>query len=99
MTGAVEGAEDAAHASIAALRNALVGKGDVVVGIAASGTTPYVLAAIKYARGRGAMTIAITSNEQMPLAEIADRAEVGSVQRRYCLKVEPLLAAAGNLPR
>ena len=36
---------------------------------------------------------------QMPLAEIADRAEVGPVQRRYCLKVEPLLAAAGNLPR
>jgi N-acetylmuramic acid 6-phosphate etherase len=72
VTGAVEGAEDAAHAGVAALRGARVGKGDVVVGIAASGTTPYVLAAIKYARGRGATTIAITSNEHMPLAQLAE---------------------------
>ncbi|HZV87606.1 MAG TPA: N-acetylmuramic acid 6-phosphate etherase [Candidatus Binatus sp.] len=71
VTGAVEGAEDAAHAGVTALRGARVGKGDVVLGIAASGTTPYVLAAIKYARGRGATTIAITSNEQMPLAKLA----------------------------
>jgi N-acetylmuramic acid 6-phosphate etherase len=71
VTGAVEGAEDAAHAGVAALRGARVGKGDVVVGIAASGTTPYVLAAIKYAGGRGATTIAITSNEHMPLAQLA----------------------------
>jgi N-acetylmuramic acid 6-phosphate etherase len=71
MTGAVEGAEDATHAGVAALRGARVGKGDVVLGIAASGTTPYVLAAIKYARGRGATTIAITSNEHMPLAQLA----------------------------
>jgi N-acetylmuramic acid 6-phosphate etherase len=72
VTGAVEGAEDAAHAGVAALRGARVGKGDVVLGIAASGTTPYVLAAIKYARGRGATTIAITSNEHMPLAQLAE---------------------------
>jgi N-acetylmuramic acid 6-phosphate etherase len=81
VTGAVEGAEDAAHAGVAALRGARVGKGDVVVGIAASGTTPYVLAAIKYARGRGATTIAITSNEDMPLAQLAGIAinvEVGA---------------------
>jgi len=71
VTGAVEGAEDAAHAGVTALRGARVGKGDVVLGIAASGTTPYVLAAIKYARGRGATTIAITSNEHMPLAQLA----------------------------
>jgi N-acetylmuramic acid 6-phosphate etherase len=44
----------------------------VVVGIAASGTTPYVLGAMQYARGRRATTIAITSNEHMPLAQIAD---------------------------
>jgi len=71
VTGAVEGAEDAAHAGVTALRGARVGKGDVVLGIAASGTTPYVLAAMKYARGRGATTIAITSNERMPLAQLA----------------------------
>jgi N-acetylmuramic acid 6-phosphate etherase len=81
VTGAVEGAEDAAHAGVTALRGARVGKGDVVVGIAASGTTPYVLAAIKYARGRGATTIAITSNDDMPLAQLAEIAinvEVGA---------------------
>jgi N-acetylmuramic acid 6-phosphate etherase len=80
VTGAVEGAEDAGHAGVAALRGARVGKGDVVVGVAASGTTPYVLAAIEYARGRGATTIAITSNGQMPLGqlvEIAINVEVG----------------------
>ena len=71
VTGAVEGAEDAEHAGVTALRGARVGKGDVVLGIAASGTTPYVLAAMKYARGRGATTIAITSNEHMPLAQLA----------------------------
>jgi N-acetylmuramic acid 6-phosphate etherase len=71
VTGAVEGAEDAEQAGVTALRGARVGKGDVVLGIAASGTTPYVLATMKYARGRGATTIAITSNEHMPLAQLA----------------------------
>ena len=80
VTGAVEGAEDAGHAGVAALRGARVGKGDVVVGIAASGTTPYVLTAMEYARSWGATTIAITSNGQMPLGqlvEIAINVEVG----------------------
>jgi N-acetylmuramic acid 6-phosphate etherase len=72
VTGAVEGAEDAEDAGVKALRGARAGKGDVVVGIAASGTTPYVLAAIEYARARGATTIAITSNEHMPLAQLAE---------------------------
>ncbi|MGH9742853.1 MAG: N-acetylmuramic acid 6-phosphate etherase [Candidatus Acidiferrum sp.] len=72
VTGAVEGAEDAADGAVAALRLARAGKGDVVVGIAASGTTPYVVGAMKYARGRGATTVAITSNEHMALAQIVD---------------------------
>jgi N-acetylmuramic acid 6-phosphate etherase len=46
-------------------------KNDVVVGIAASGTTPYVLGAMKYAKARGVMTVAITSNRKMPLARLA----------------------------
>jgi len=45
--------------------------GDVVVGITASGTTPYVRGALEYARRRGAMTIALTSNPQMPVARLA----------------------------
>ncbi|MGC1415271.1 MAG: N-acetylmuramic acid 6-phosphate etherase [Candidatus Acidiferrum sp.] len=81
MTGAVEGAEDAARAGVTALRGAGVGKKDVVVGIAASGTTPYVLTAMEYARSWGATTIAITSNGDMPLAqavEIAINVDVGA---------------------
>ena len=73
MTGAVEGAEDAARAGVTALRGARVGKKDVVVGIAASGTTPYVLTAMEYARSWGATTIAITcSNGDMPLAQVVE---------------------------
>jgi N-acetylmuramic acid 6-phosphate etherase len=43
----------------------------VVVGIAASGTTPYVLGALKYAQRRGATTVAVTSNLRMPLGRLA----------------------------
>jgi len=45
---------------------------DVVVGIAASGTTPYVVGALKYARRRGATTVAVTSNLRMPVGRLAD---------------------------
>jgi len=41
------------------------------VGIAASGTTPYVLAAIAYAKKKGALTVGLTANRKSPLAESA----------------------------
>ena len=72
VTGAVEGAEDDARSSTTALRGARFHRRDVLVGIAASGTTPYVLGAMEYARARGAKTIAITSNGHMPLSRIAE---------------------------
>jgi N-acetylmuramic acid 6-phosphate etherase len=53
---------------------------DVVVGISASGRTPYTIAALEYARSRGARTVAVTSNPASPLAAAADitiAAEVG----------------------
>ena len=53
---------------------------DVVVGLSASGRTPYVVAAVAYARARGAHTAAVTCNHETPLAaaaEIAIVAEVG----------------------
>ncbi len=56
------------------------GKRDVVVGIAASGRTPYTVAALEYARAHGAKSIAITCNRGSPLeraAEITIVAEVG----------------------
>jgi N-acetylmuramic acid 6-phosphate etherase len=42
-----------------------------VVGIAASGTTPYVLGAMNYARKRGATMVAVTSNRRSPMAKLA----------------------------
>src|ERR1700722_5328951 len=81
VTGAGEGAEDSAANGARDLRRLKLGRKDVVVGIAASGTTPYVLGAMKFARGRGAMTIAVMANRDMPLARLAKIAigvEVGA---------------------
>ena len=45
---------------------------DIVLGVSASGSTPYVLGAVEYARARGAITAAITCNHNTPLAEVSD---------------------------
>src|SRR6202049_4426065 len=58
VTGAVEGAEDSVAKGRGDLRAKKVTRRDVVVGITASGTTPYVLAALQYARKLGAATVA-----------------------------------------
>ena len=68
----VEGAEDDAEAGAQALREANVGAADAVVGIAASGSTPWVLGAVSEARQRGAATVALTCNPDSPLARLAD---------------------------
>jgi N-acetylmuramic acid 6-phosphate etherase len=52
---------------------------DVVIGLSASGRTPYVVAAVAYARARGAHTAAITCNHDTPLAAAADIAVVAEV--------------------
>jgi N-acetylmuramic acid 6-phosphate etherase len=73
VTSAVEGAEDAVRNGERDLRARGFRPTDVVVGIAASGTTPYVLGALRYARKRGAAAvIAITSNRRMPVTRLAD---------------------------
>jgi N-acetylmuramic acid 6-phosphate etherase len=58
----VEGAEDDRRAGARATARARVGPADLVVGVSASGTTPYVLAALAAARRRGAATALVTSN-------------------------------------
>jgi len=78
---AVEGAEDDPHAGAFELEERGVTLGDVVVGISASGTTPYVLGAMDAAVRLGARTIAITCDPGSPLAdsvEIAILPEVGA---------------------
>ena len=80
MTQPVEGAEDRRGDAVRDLKKiGMTGK-DAVVGIAASGTTPYVLGALAYAKKRKALTIGITSNRRTPLAraaQIAIAPEVG----------------------
>jgi N-acetylmuramic acid 6-phosphate etherase len=71
LRGAVEGAEDSTRAGARDLRRRGFSRDDVVVGLSASGTTPYVLGAIEFARRRGAVTIGITSNLRSPLARRA----------------------------
>lgn len=73
---AVEGAEDSARNGARDLGKAGLKRGDVVVGIAASGTTPYVLGAMRYARAKGGTTIAVASNSRSPLAKQAQIAIV-----------------------
>jgi N-acetylmuramic acid 6-phosphate etherase len=55
------------------------GKNDVVIGIAASGRTPFTIAAVEYARSRGAQTIALTCNPNSPLERAAHFAIVTDV--------------------
>jgi N-acetylmuramic acid 6-phosphate etherase len=71
VTGAVEGAEDSTANGERDLRKINLTSNDAVVGITASGTTPYVLQALKYARKRKALAVAITSNRNMPVARLA----------------------------
>jgi N-acetylmuramic acid 6-phosphate etherase len=71
MFEAIEGAEDSAAQGAADLRGAGAGARDVVILIAASGTTPYVLGALGAARDAGALTIGIANNPGAPLARDA----------------------------
>jgi N-acetylmuramic acid 6-phosphate etherase len=64
LVRAVEGAEDDAEAGAAAVRETGVGPTDVVMGIAASRRTPFVLRAVDEARQRGAKTVYLTMNER-----------------------------------
>jgi N-acetylmuramic acid 6-phosphate etherase len=80
VTGAVEGAEDSVANGVRDLKAKKLSRKDVVVGIAASGTTPYVLSALQFARKLGATTIAVTANRNSPLAKhskVAISVEVG----------------------
>lgn len=71
ITEPVEGAEDSRENGKRDLRNIRLSGNDVVVGLAASGTTPYVLGALAYAKTRGVLTIGVTLNRNSPLAKAA----------------------------
>ncbi len=72
LVEAVEGAEDDSEQGAIDIRLHEVGGNDVVLLIAASGTTPYVLGALQAARAAGALTIGIANNPGSPLARDAE---------------------------
>jgi N-acetylmuramic acid 6-phosphate etherase len=79
LAAAVEASEDSRKLGRQEIAKKKPIKNDVVVGIAASGRTPFTIAALEYARARGAKTIAITCNRNSPLEKAADIAIVTAV--------------------
>lgn len=69
---AVEASEDDAHAGVADLKQRGFAAGDVLVGIAASGRTPYTIGAVSYARSLGAFTVALTCVPGSPITHAAE---------------------------
>jgi N-acetylmuramic acid 6-phosphate etherase len=71
LTRAIENAEDDQDRALRDLAEARVDANDVVVGIAASGTTPYTLACLREAARRNAVTVAVANNPDTPLLKAA----------------------------
>ncbi len=71
LTKAVEGAEDSAEQGATDLRAIAVSAADTVVGITASGTTPYVIGALEHANAAGAGTVGLSCNPDSPVASMA----------------------------
>ena len=69
-----EGAEDRSEDGSRAIMDAKVGSDDVVLGVAASGTTPFTVGALRTASERGAVTIAVANNRDAPLLAVARHA-------------------------
>ncbi|MGI8855470.1 MAG: N-acetylmuramic acid 6-phosphate etherase [Thermomicrobiales bacterium] len=72
LTRSIEGAEDSAEAGRTDAERLGVSGADVLVGIAASGRTPYVLGAVAFAKERGALTVGLACNGGTPLARAVD---------------------------
>jgi len=69
---AIENAEDSSADGAARIREIGVGPNDVVLGLAASGATPFTIGAVKAAKERGAMTVGIANNPGSQLLEVSD---------------------------
>ncbi|MEU1850338.1 N-acetylmuramic acid 6-phosphate etherase [Streptomyces sp. NPDC019990] len=72
MVTSVEGAEDSRDLARADLEPLGLTPNDTVVGVSASGRTPYAIGAVEYARGRGSFTIGLACNAGSPLAAAAE---------------------------
>ena len=74
LTQSIEGAEDQPEQALRDLRHIGLSKNDILVGIATSGRTPYVLSGLEFARRIGTETIGICCNENAPLSTLSDTA-------------------------
>lgn len=74
LTRTQEGAEDSREAALAAVAAEEIGPNDVLIGVAASGRTPYVIAALEAARAAGALTIGLSNNAGTPVLTAAEHA-------------------------
>lgn len=72
ITQAAEDAEDDPHGAIEALNYLRASRKDVVIGVAASGATPFVVGGVRHARQKGIWTCGIANNRGAPLLEVAD---------------------------
>ena len=97
---AKEGAEDSKEDAIVDLKNIGLNKNDILIGIAASGRTPYVISSIEYAKGMGCKTASIATVKNSIIGTIADmkievvtgaevisgstRMKAGSAQKMIC---------------
>ena len=68
---AKEGAEDSKELAVEDWKNRNLNENDVVVGLAASGRTPYVIGALEYANEIGAVTVSITCNKDSEVSKVA----------------------------
>ena len=68
----IEGAEDSKEQAVVDLQTIHFSSKDVLVGIAASGRTPYVIGALEYAKSLGSVTVSIASNPNSAMANIVD---------------------------
>jgi N-acetylmuramic acid 6-phosphate etherase len=72
LSGSVENAEDDEESACVLVRSAKLGANDVTIGVSASGTTPFTVAALTEARQRGTLTVGIASNAGSPLLAAAE---------------------------
>ena len=72
VSRAVEGVEDDTAAGVADVAGREIGAGDAVLGLTASGRTPYVLAALAEARRRGAATVGLSCNSDAELSQVVE---------------------------
>lgn len=88
MVGSIEGAEDDASAAQAAMHALQPDEDDVVIGVAASGSTPFTVEAVRFARASGALAIGLSSNHTALLLQAVDHP--------ICLRSGPEIVAGST---